>query len=98
MEQNIHLIHVINEIGGKQQESKLHIKLHMNSNYISPYFFSILKPMVFNPRKKVMPLVYSVELLNFSNLMKKKVYLHDETDQRKLIISAFLSIYDLSTL
>ena len=29
----------LNQIGGKQQASKLHIKLHMSSKYISPHFF-----------------------------------------------------------
>ena len=29
----------LNQIGGKQQESKLHIKLHMTSKYVSPMFF-----------------------------------------------------------
>ena len=37
----------LNQIGGKQQESKLHIKLHVSSKHISPHvsvaFFSILK-------------------------------------------------------
>ena len=29
----------LNQIEGKQQESKLHIKLHMSSKYISSHFF-----------------------------------------------------------
>ena len=88
----------LNQIGGKQQESKLHIKLHMSSKYISPHSFLSHSSQFQNVEclipEEVFDIFFVINIICmtciFINSMQKKVCLHDQIDEKNLFVSAFL--------